>query len=110
MQKTHNSTVSFGNCMVRIPGSFNSKCLQGNRRGIKGSQVKLVQKWNGFVPKLPIELLNDFKGYLADLKISKLETKQQKTRLAKRQYKYKLLHGILTVHITSINQGRCIRN
>jgi hypothetical protein len=23
---------------------------------------------------------------------------------------YKLLHGILTVHITSINQGRCIRN
>ena len=83
---SHNSTVSFGNCMIRIPGSFNSKCFQNDDRSIEESQVKLIQKWNGFLPKLPIELLNDFKGYLADLKISKLETEQQKTQLYKPQY------------------------
>jgi hypothetical protein len=34
----HNKTVSCSNCMVRIPGSFNSK---------NGKQVKILQKWDG---------------------------------------------------------------
>jgi Primase X len=34
----HNKTVSFNNCMLRIPGTFNSK---------NNAQVKIIQKWDG---------------------------------------------------------------
>jgi hypothetical protein len=51
----HNKTVSFNNCMLRIPGSFNSK---------NNVQIRIVQKWNGPY-KVPIHLLYDkFLTYL----------------------------------------------
>jgi hypothetical protein len=51
----HNKTVSFNNCMLRIPGSFNSK---------NNVQVKVVQKWNG-TSKIPVHLLyGRFSAYL----------------------------------------------
>jgi len=34
----HNKTMSFNNCMLRIPGSFNSK---------NNMQVRVVHEWNG---------------------------------------------------------------
>ena len=43
----HNKTVSFNNCMLRIPGSFNSK---------NNVQVRIMQKWNG-TSKVPLHLL-----------------------------------------------------
>jgi hypothetical protein len=46
----HYHTVSFRNCMLRIPGSVNSKNC---------NQVKIVQKWNG-TTKVPIDLLGRF--------------------------------------------------
>ena len=53
----HNKTVSFNNCMLRIPGSFNSK---------NNVQVKVVQKWNGTF-KVPAHLLyNKFLAYLVN--------------------------------------------
>jgi Primase X len=39
----HNTTVSFNNCMLRIPGSINSKNKQ---------TVNLVNKWNGVRPEI----------------------------------------------------------
>jgi hypothetical protein len=54
----HNSTVSFGNCMLRVPGSFNSK--YGNN-----GQVKVTKEWNG--QRLNIKpLMGDFLAYLLD--------------------------------------------
>lgn len=51
----HNKTVSFNNCMLRIPGSFNSK---------NNVQVRIIQKWNG-TSRLPAHLLYDkFLAYL----------------------------------------------
>jgi hypothetical protein len=51
----HNKTVSFNNCMLRIPGSFNSK---------NNVQVRIMQKWNG-TSKVPAHLLYDkFLAYL----------------------------------------------
>jgi hypothetical protein len=35
--KAHNTTVSFNNCMMRIPGSINSK---------NGCEVRIVKEWN----------------------------------------------------------------
>jgi Primase X len=51
----HNKTVSFNNCMLRIPGSFNSK---------NNVQIRIVQKWKGPY-KVPVHLLYDkFLNYL----------------------------------------------
>jgi len=53
----HNKTVSFNNCMLRIPGSFNSK---------NNVQVKVIQKWSG-TEKVPVNLLyNKFLAYTVD--------------------------------------------
>ena len=40
---------SFKSCMIRIPGSFNSKYAQGK------NEVKIIQKWDGYRP--PMNLL-----------------------------------------------------
>ncbi|HJT49030.1 MAG TPA: hypothetical protein VJ729_12685 [Nitrososphaeraceae archaeon] len=53
----HYHTVSLKNCLLRIPGSYNSKNI---------SQVKIVQKWNG-TSKIPSQLLYDkFLAHLID--------------------------------------------
>jgi hypothetical protein len=52
----HNNTVSFGNMMLRMPGSFNSK---------NGQEVKLVHKWDGQRPLINY-LLRDFRHWLID--------------------------------------------
>jgi hypothetical protein len=57
----HNSTVSFGNCRLRVPGSFNAK-HNHNR-----NQVSIIKKWNG--KRYPITpLLGDFNAYILDEK------------------------------------------
>lgn len=54
----HSSTVSFGNCMLRVPGSINSKHGTDNK-------VSIINEWNG--NRLPIKpLLGDFIAYLLD--------------------------------------------
>ncbi len=51
----HNKTMSFNNCMLRIPGSFNSK---------NNAQVRIVQNWDNRY-KVPVHLLYDrFLEYL----------------------------------------------
>ena len=53
----HYHTVSFKNCLLRIPGSYNSKNM---------SQVSIVQKWNG-ISKVPLDLIyGKFLAYLID--------------------------------------------
>jgi hypothetical protein len=42
----HTKGLSFKNCMVRIPGSFNSK------NGAEEEEVKIIQRWNGFRPSI----------------------------------------------------------
>lgn len=52
----HNNTVSFGNMMLRIPGSVNSK---------NGQVVNVLYKWDGNRPKINY-LLRDFRHWLID--------------------------------------------
>ena len=62
----HYHTVSFKNCLLRIPCLFNSK---------NHSQVQIVQKWNG-TTKVPIDLLySKFLAYLIDQESSNKERK-----------------------------------
>jgi hypothetical protein len=55
----HYKTVSFRNCMLRIPGSVNSK---------NGQKVRIVQRWNGFRPNIRL-LLGSFHAWLVDSQI-----------------------------------------
>jgi hypothetical protein len=54
---SHCNTVSFNNCMIRIPGSFNSKYIQFNDKGEAvnippQSEVRIIQRWDGYRPNI----------------------------------------------------------
>jgi hypothetical protein len=54
-----NHKPSINNCLLRIPGTYNSK---------NGQQVRIVQQWNGY--RIPIQyLLREFRRYLIQEKI-----------------------------------------
>jgi hypothetical protein len=58
-------------------------------------------KWNGISPKMPLEILTDFKGYLASLKIQELgevQKQQQHYRSSSRGHHYVIL---IIYHIQS---------
>ena len=64
-----NNNPSFKSCMVRIPGSYNSKRA-------RDSEVKIVQKWDGQRPPINY-LLRDFRRYLIDQRIKEMPSKRQ---------------------------------
>lgn len=66
----HNHTVSFNNCMLRIPGSINSK---------NGQTVGLIQKWDGFRPEINY-LLAGFTRYIINEKYTELLKAQKRSR------------------------------
>jgi Primase X len=66
--RSHNP--SFKSCMVRIPGSYNSKGPAGN------NEVKIYQKWDGYRPPISL-LLGTFHAYLVDQKIEKTKLKKR---------------------------------
>src|SRR5581483_2507234 len=64
----HSNTVSFGNCMIRIPGSYNSKYvkLSEEERVVNippKSEVRIIQIWDGYRPNIRW-LLKDYWIYL----------------------------------------------
>jgi hypothetical protein len=52
----HYNNVSFNNCLLRVPGSINSKTK---------AEVKILQKWNNVRPDIKY-LYGDFLAYLVD--------------------------------------------
>jgi hypothetical protein len=68
----HYRTVSFKNCLLRIPGSYNSKNM---------SQVKIVQKWNGISKVLSHLLYSQFLACLIDQgsKMNKCDNEKSNT-------------------------------
>jgi hypothetical protein len=73
----HTKDLSFKNCMLRIPGSLNSK----NR--MKEEEVKIVQRWDGIRPNIK-PLLFRFDLYLL---VSKSKQIHKKTKHRK-MYRY----------------------
>jgi Primase X len=72
--------------MLRIPGSYNSKCIQRNN-GIAAdsyTRVRIIQEWNR--KRAPIYLLiGSFYAYLIDQRFK--EMKRQKQQFSKYRYK-----------------------
>ena len=73
----HNNTVSYNNCMLRIPGSINSK---------NGEPVHIIQRWDGYRPEINY-ILYDFsirvygQECLRLMKAHKRKQKQNKSSL-----------------------------
>jgi hypothetical protein len=76
---------SFKSCQIRVPGSFNGKCLNNKDKRLSGDyRVKTLQKWNGYRPSITREFLEDFRTYL-EQKI----TDQENSINHYNNYKYK---------------------
>jgi hypothetical protein len=76
-------TPSFKSCLLRIPYTLNSKCIDNDN---KDAEVKVIQRFDATyapIPQIDANLLRDFRLYLADLDIkAKLEAaKREKVRL-----------------------------
>jgi hypothetical protein len=76
----HTKGLSFKNCMLRIPGSINSK----NR--MKQEQVKIIQRWDGIRPNIK-SLLFRFDLYLL---VSKSKDLHKKKHNQKQSYEPKI--------------------
>jgi hypothetical protein len=73
----HFHNVSFGNCMLRIPSSHNSKCVQRNYdKADFTTQVKIIHKWNGYRPPSYL-LIGSFLSYLVDQKLKEIKRQRQ---------------------------------
>jgi hypothetical protein len=65
---------AFGSCLLRVPYTFNSKCLDEK----KDAEVKIIQQWRSSQQLSEIDnLLVEFQTFLVDRKL-KVETNQQK--------------------------------
>ncbi|HET9805989.1 MAG TPA: DNA primase noncatalytic subunit PriX, partial [Nitrososphaeraceae archaeon] len=67
---------SFRSCLLRIPGSINSKY---------DSKVTIVQKWNKVRPPIPREFIEEFRTYLIQKKIDEKKQRQKMLLKLKRQ-------------------------
>jgi len=61
---------SFRSCMLRVPGSYNSKYSEGKNK------VRIIQKWDGYRPPINL-LLDSFHVYLLDQKIKEVKLKKR---------------------------------
>jgi hypothetical protein len=75
----HSNNLSFKNCMLRIPGSHNSNCVERNNN-ISGTttEVKIKQKWDGNRPAINW-VLRDFRRYLIQEKINDATDERKKS-------------------------------
>jgi hypothetical protein len=61
---------SFKSCMIRVPGTYNSKYPQGR------NEVKVIQKWDGYRPPMKL-LLDAFHAYLVDQKLKEINLRKR---------------------------------
>lgn len=75
--RNHYNALSFGNCLLRIPGSHNSKLVLKNGSVIdEYTKVRVMQEWDGHRPNISL-LLGNFHAYLVDQRIKELEKHNQ---------------------------------
>ena len=82
----HNHRPSVNSCLVRVPGTLNSKCIDpitGTYTNTKDPEVKILQRWGGQRPAIN-PILRDFRRWLINesinSKIELLQIQQKKQR------------------------------
>ena len=63
---------SFRSCLLRIPGSINSKY---------GNKVSIIKKWNGIKPPITRDFIEEFRTYLIQKKIDENEQRRKMMQL-----------------------------
>jgi hypothetical protein len=92
-----NNNPSFKSCLLRIPGSINSKY---------GNKVSIVKRWNGIRSPIPREFMEEFRIYLIQKKIDEqiqrqkmmmmlLKSKRQNSITTSTNYYYGWIEKIL---------------
>jgi Primase X len=82
----HNKTISFGNCMLRVPGSHNSKCVKASNGMFEmQTEVGILHEWNGHRPNMML-LIGSFHAYLVDQKIKQSQRERQQQRRQRQKY------------------------
>ena len=74
---------SFRSCLLRIPNSFNSKCL-AKGESLENSKVKIIQEWSRDRPSIKYLLL-DFRRYLINQKIKEINKKREREEKVENQ-------------------------
>ena len=93
----HNPTVK--SCLLRIPGSLNSKCIENE----SDRQISIIQKWDGKRPPI-MPLLRDFRRWLIQKRIDGIE------ELKRREKKIARYHVIITSRNQPTNNIQWIEN
>lgn len=83
--KSHWSTVSFFNCMLRVPGSLNYDLVRFNEKGQiidipYDARVRAVKHWDGNIPDVKKVLLMLYYNYLQFTAIRDIHKHKQKDR------------------------------
>lgn len=81
-----NHRPKYKTCLIRIPGTYNSKCL---KKGLtkEESTVKVIQEWNG--KRVDVEsLVHEFRIWLTQQEINLNRIKKKKPVLRKLRYQY----------------------
>ena len=71
--RLHNPTIK--SCLLRIPGSLNSKCISKEQ----DQEVKIIQEWDGKRPSIN-PLLRDFRRWLIQKRIDDIEELKNKRK------------------------------
>jgi hypothetical protein len=78
----HSNNLSFKNCMLKIPGSHNWKCLRRNNNSYgPTTEVRIIQRWDGNRPAINW-ILRDFRRYLIQDKIDNNVAERKWSRLS----------------------------
>src|SRR5690606_19561666 len=73
----HAHKVSLKSCMLRIPGSYNSKCILS---GCPETEVKILQEWDGIRSRASMRLYYDFRAHLVNERIKEIRLLQRKSK------------------------------
>ena len=72
-----NHYPSFKTCLIRVPCSINSKCIDNRDKRLSGNfRVKTLQEWNGVRAPITREFIEDFRTYL-EQKVTDQEQEQE---------------------------------
>jgi hypothetical protein len=82
---------SFRSCLLRIPNSFNSKCL-ARGESFENSKVKIIQEWDKKRPSIKYLLL-EFRRYLINLKIQEISNKNKYNKKVKKQSSFNYMQN-----------------
>lgn len=92
----HNTTISLNNCMLRVPGTYNSK---------NNVVVEIIQKWDNNRPRITL-LLGSFCSYLKDQKLKEQKSLQQNTAATTTSSATANIPWIDRLLLTPVSNGR----